>query len=297
MAVTIARERPDSPDAVSLVTELETHLERRYPAVSRHGYSVEHLLAEGVHFFMLRSDGIPAGCGGVLFVADADGHCGEIKRMYVRPEYRGAGFGGGSSSTWQRMPPAPGFPAPPGDGHLPTRGDRALRGHGVRARPAVRAVLRRSVRAWLRDAAALNDLGRFVQAQEPVYAAVVEELRRGRKTSHWIWFIFPQIAGLGHSGMSERFAITSLDEARAYLAHPVLGPRLRACAELVLATSGVSAEQILGSIDAMKLRSSMTLFHRAAPDEAIFAQVLERFFDGRADDLTDERLSREPREG
>jgi len=93
MPVTIAPERPDSPDAVRLVTELETHLAELYPAASRHGFSVERLVREGVHFFVLRSDGVAAGCGGVLFVDDADGRYGEIKRMYVRPECRGAGFG------------------------------------------------------------------------------------------------------------------------------------------------------------------------------------------------------------
>jgi uncharacterized protein (DUF1810 family) len=140
------------------------------------------------------------------------------------------------------------------------------------------------------EASAGYDLGRFVQAQEPIYGDVVDELGRGRKTSHWIWFIFPQIAGLGHSGMSERYGITSLAEARAYLAHPVLGSRLRECAGLVLATRGKTAEEILGPIDAMKLRSCMTLFHRAAPDEVAFTRVLDRFYGGVADEATDIRL-------
>ena len=134
------------------------------------------------------------------------------------------------------------------------------------------------------------DLDRFVSAQEGVYPSALDELRRGRKVGHWIWFIFPQVAGLGYSAMSQQYAISSLDEARAYLAHPVLGPRLRECAEAVLATTGQTALEIFGSIDAMKLRSSMTLFHRAAPDEPVFAQVLQRFFDSRADDATDARL-------
>jgi uncharacterized protein (DUF1810 family) len=134
------------------------------------------------------------------------------------------------------------------------------------------------------------DLDSFVVEQERVYDDVLEELRRGRKTGHWIWFIFPQIAGLGHSAMSQRFAIASLDEARAYLAHPVLGARLRECAGLVLATEGRTAVEIFGETDAMKLRSCVTLFLRAAPGEPLFAQVLERYYGGVADEATDARL-------
>lgn len=134
------------------------------------------------------------------------------------------------------------------------------------------------------------DLERFVSAQEHVYAGALAELRRGRKTGHWIWFIFPQVAGLGYSEMSRRYAITSLDEARAYLAHPLLGARLRECATSLLATTGLTAEQILGATDAMKVRSSMTLFLRAAPHEPVFAQVLDRFFGGVPDGATDARL-------
>ena len=134
------------------------------------------------------------------------------------------------------------------------------------------------------------DLDRFVTAQDREYETVLGELRRGRKSTHWIWFIFPQIAGLGHSAMSQHFAIGSLDEARAYLAHPVLGARLRECARLVLAVEGRSAEEILGSTDAMKLRSSMTLFHRAAPDQAEFALVLDRYYLGLEDPATTARL-------
>jgi uncharacterized protein (DUF1810 family) len=134
------------------------------------------------------------------------------------------------------------------------------------------------------------DLDRFVIEQEQAYDGALGELRAGRKTGHWIWFIFPQIAGLGSSAMSQRFAIASADEARAYLAQPVLGPRLRECAEAILATNGRTAEQIFGSLDAMKVRSSMTLFHRAAPDEPLFAEVLERFYGGAADPATDARL-------
>jgi len=134
------------------------------------------------------------------------------------------------------------------------------------------------------------DLDRFLVAQDHVYNDVLDELRRGRKTSHWMWFVFPQVAGLGYSAMAQRFAITSLDEARVYLAHPVLGVRLRECAELVLATRGRTAEEIFGSTDALKLRSCMTLFHRAAPDEPVFARVLDRHYGGVADEATDARL-------
>ena len=130
------------------------------------------------------------------------------------------------------------------------------------------------------------DLGRFVTAQQDVYDGVLGELRRGRKTGHWIWFIFPQIAGLGSSITSQHYAITSLDEAQAYLDDPVLGARLRECARLVLAIEGRTAEGIFGSLDAMKVRSSMTLFHRAAPDEPVFAQVLDRYYGGVEDEAT-----------
>lgn len=134
------------------------------------------------------------------------------------------------------------------------------------------------------------DLSRFVAEQEWAYPGVVEELRAGQKTSHWIWFIFPQVAGLGYSAMSQRFSIRSLDEARAYLAHPILGPRLRECAGILLATEGRRADEIFGSLDAMKVRSSMTLFLRAAPDEVLFQQVLDRYYDGVPDPLTDALL-------
>jgi uncharacterized protein (DUF1810 family) len=134
------------------------------------------------------------------------------------------------------------------------------------------------------------DLERFVRAQQAVYRAVLDELRSGRKTSHWMWFVFPQLAGLGRSETSRYFGIASLEEARAYLAHHVLGARLRECAGLVLAARATAAEQIFGSVDARKLRSSMTLFHRADPDEPLFAQVLERYFDGLPDEATDELL-------
>jgi len=131
------------------------------------------------------------------------------------------------------------------------------------------------------------DLERFVAAQDGVYDGALAELRAGRKTGHWIWFVFPQVAGLGRSEMSRIYSIGSLAEARAYLAHPVLGPRLRESAAAVLATRGRSASEMLGSIDAVKLRSSMTLFLRADPDEPAFRAVLDRLYDGRPDAATD----------
>jgi len=135
------------------------------------------------------------------------------------------------------------------------------------------------------------DLDRFVAAQQGVYEGALRELRTGRKTGHWIWFIFPQLAGLGRSEVSQFYAIGSLDEACAYFDHPVLGPRLRECVGAVLAVpSGVTADAIFGSLDAMKVRSSMTLFHRAAPDEPLFVDVLERLYGGVADPSTDELL-------
>jgi uncharacterized protein (DUF1810 family) len=137
-----------------------------------------------------------------------------------------------------------------------------------------------------------EDLERFVTAQDEggTYQRAVEELRRGQKTSHWMWFVFPQIAGLGLSSTSRFFAISSLDEARAYLGHAVLGPRLLEAAGIVAETDGRTAEQIFGSIDAQKLRSSMTLFQRAEPNEPVFGKVLERYFDGVADAATEARI-------
>ena len=134
------------------------------------------------------------------------------------------------------------------------------------------------------------DLERFVAAQRETYDDALRELRVGRKTGHWIWFVFPQVAGLGRSEMSQRYAIAGLAEARAYLDHPVLGPRLRAAAAAVLAVEGRTAHEILGGIDAVKLRSSMTLFHRAAPADPLFRAVLDRFFDGSPDTATDALL-------
>jgi uncharacterized protein (DUF1810 family) len=137
------------------------------------------------------------------------------------------------------------------------------------------------------------DLGRFVTAQDSggSYQSAVAELRAGRKASHWMWYVFPQIAGLGQSPTSKLYAISSLDEARSYLADPVLGRRLRECAEILTGLSGRTPEQIFGGIDAMKLRSSMTLFQHAAPDEPVFRQVLEQYFHGAADEATDRLIS------
>ncbi len=136
------------------------------------------------------------------------------------------------------------------------------------------------------------NLARFVTAQNAggTYDRAVQELRRCHKTTHWMWFILPQIAGLGHSHMSTTYAISSLEEARAYLQHPVLGPRLRECAAIVATSPASTAHEIFGSIDTQKLRSSMTIFLRADPTEPIFQQVLDRYFDGRPDPATDQHL-------
>jgi uncharacterized protein (DUF1810 family) len=137
------------------------------------------------------------------------------------------------------------------------------------------------------------DLQRFVAAQDAAgtYESAVAELGDGRKRSHWMWFVFPQIAGLGQSPTSRRYAIRSLDEARAYLEHPVLGPRLRESTRIVAELTGRTAEEIFGGIDAVKLRSSMTLFARAAADNGLFTRVLDAYFDGRADPATDRLLA------
>jgi uncharacterized protein (DUF1810 family) len=136
------------------------------------------------------------------------------------------------------------------------------------------------------------DLRRFVVAQEAgaTFDRAVAELRRGRKTSHWMWFVFPQIAGLGQSATSRRFAISGLAETRAYLRHPVLGPRLTACARILAEAEGSTAEQVFGGIDAQKLRSCMTLFLRADPAEPLFGQVLTQYFGGIPDPATDRLL-------
>jgi uncharacterized protein (DUF1810 family) len=135
------------------------------------------------------------------------------------------------------------------------------------------------------------DLRRFVDAQARVYSSVVEELRAGRKRSHWIWFIFPQLSGLGSSAMAERYGISSLKEARAYLDHDVLGPRLHECARLVNGVQGRSIDQIVGQPDDLKVRSSMTLFARASTDNTDFVALLDKYYGGEEDTATVSRLA------
>jgi uncharacterized protein (DUF1810 family) len=130
------------------------------------------------------------------------------------------------------------------------------------------------------------DLARFVKAQEANYTQALAEVRDGRKRSHWMWYVFPQIDGLGFSEMARRYAIKSLDEARAYLAHPVLGPRLTECAEAALAVEGRSALAIFGSPDDMKLKSCATLFALVSPDGSAFHRLLDKFFQGERDEKT-----------
>jgi len=135
----------------------------------------------------------------------------------------------------------------------------------------------------------MNDphgLARFVEAQAPVYAQALAELRAGRKRSHWMWFVFPQIAGLGTSAVAQHYAIASMDEAQAYLAHPVLGERLRECAQAMLSIEGRTAHDILGSPDDLKFRSCMTLFNRVDPAEPVFERCLEKYFGGEPDAQT-----------
>ena len=135
-------------------------------------------------------------------------------------------------------------------------------------------------------------LHRFLDAQEGAMDGALGELRSGRKSGHWIWFVFPQLAGLGRSDMARFYGIASIEEARAYLAHPELGVRLHACVDALLAIEGRSAEEALGPIDAMKVRSSMTLFLRADPADPAFLAVLERWYRGTPDPLTDGLLGR-----
>ncbi|WP_457354811.1 DUF1810 domain-containing protein [Sphingomonas sp. UYP23] len=132
------------------------------------------------------------------------------------------------------------------------------------------------------------DLSRFVAAQEPTFDTALAEIRGGAKRSHWMWFVFPQFAGLGHSPMAQRYAIRSLDEARAYLAHPLLGARLRLCVATLDGLRGSTAQAVFGEVDAAKLRSSLTLF-RLASDEPLFTEALDQWFGGVADDRTLER--------
>jgi len=133
------------------------------------------------------------------------------------------------------------------------------------------------------------DLQRFVDAQRGSYDTALAELRAGAKRSHWMWFVFPQIAGLGRSATAQHFAVSGLDEAHAYLAHPELGRRLRDCAQALLDLGATDAGSVLGPVDAMKLRSSMTLFAHAAPTEPVFHAVLDRYFGGKEDDATTAR--------
>jgi uncharacterized protein (DUF1810 family) len=135
-----------------------------------------------------------------------------------------------------------------------------------------------------------HDLARFVEAQAGDYATALAEIRAGRKRSHWMWYIFPQIDGLGFSSMARRYAIKSLDEARAYLDHPVLGPRLVEITEAALAVEGRSAHEIFGSPDDMKLRTCATLFARAASEGSVFSRLMDKFFDGKPDVRTLELL-------
>ena len=134
------------------------------------------------------------------------------------------------------------------------------------------------------------DLDRFVVAQEGVYEKALAEIRAGRKQSHWMWFIFPQVAGLGSSPASQHFAIRSRAEAEAYLAHPVLGARLKECAEATLAVKDRSAEAVFGPVDAKKLRSSATLFADVSPHGSVFQRIIDLHFQGRADERTNELL-------
>ena len=134
------------------------------------------------------------------------------------------------------------------------------------------------------------NLSRFFTAQAPVIEQVRDELRAGEKRSHWMWFVFPQIAGLGRSATAQHYAIASLEEARAYLTHDILGARLKECTALVVAVEGRSIEEIFGTPDDLKFHSSMTLFARAAPREKIFQEALQKYFGGAEDQATLERI-------
>lgn len=135
-----------------------------------------------------------------------------------------------------------------------------------------------------------TDISRFIKAQENIYAEVVKELLHGKKTSHWMWFIFPQIIGLGFSSTSKYYSIKTIDEAKEYLKHPILGNRLLECANILMKTEGKSAEGIFGYPDNMKLQSSMTLFSFISPEPTVFLQVLNKYFKGEKDQKTMEIL-------
>lgn len=140
----------------------------------------------------------------------------------------------------------------------------------------------------------LYDLNRFVQAQEGVYERALTEVKNGRKRSHWMWYIFPQFEGLGFSAMSQRYAIASVAEAKAYLDHPILGPRLIECMEAALSVEGRSAYEIFGSPDDMKLKSCATLFAYVSPEGSVFEQLLDKFYQGDRDQKTLDLISRSP---
>ncbi len=143
---------------------------------------------------------------------------------------------------------------------------------------------------WVTDMDDPYNLQRFVNAQNPVFEQACSELREGRKKGHWMWFVFPQLEGLGHSWTARRFGISSRQEAEAYLQHSILGPRLRECTRLVNLVEGRSIEQIFGYPDNLKFRSSMTLFARVASDNEVFVNALQKYFCGQSDRLTLERL-------
>jgi uncharacterized protein (DUF1810 family) len=131
-----------------------------------------------------------------------------------------------------------------------------------------------------------NDLNRFIEAQQNIYPQVLEEIRSGRKSTHWMWFIFPQIEGLGHSSTAKYYSIKSIEEAKKYIGHPVLGKRLLECSNTLLNIDDKSANEIFGYPDDLKLRSSMTLFNFVAPQHKVFANVLEKYFAGEPDQQT-----------
>jgi uncharacterized protein (DUF1810 family) len=142
------------------------------------------------------------------------------------------------------------------------------------------------------DAEDPYNLARFLSAQKDDYAQALAEIQGGRKRSHWMWYIFPQVDGLGWSATSKHYAIKNIDEARAYLAHPVLGPRLAVCAQAVLDVKGRTASEIFGSPDDLKLRSSATLFAQVSTPDSVFEEIIDKYFDGRCDERTVELLKR-----